>query len=158
MNRQSHAAIERYVKVLDQRAQAAQVQLANKESQLHRAKAQLERLDQTAREAQLKKTAGNVALYANAAGFRSEVWSMAEQMRDAHNVLALECRQVQQLVYTTMQQHGSIESVLKKARAVQASEQGRQGQRATDELASQSWCRQQRLDLAGNPISRDSRA
>jgi hypothetical protein len=59
------------VHVLDQRAQQSMAQTSQARAPLDHTQTQLERLHSMAHSAGVKNLHGNVALYANAAGFRS---------------------------------------------------------------------------------------
>ena len=151
MSASSHQAMGRYVQVLDQKVQTAQKQAAQLLHQLHQIEAQLQRLQEVASEAVLKKPQANVALFANAAGFRSSVLEMAEQMRDAHSVQRMECKQAQDTVHLAMQKHASMHSVWTQQRTQYQSEQARREQKRGDEMAAQAWQRQQAQRMAETP-------
>ena len=131
----------RYVQVLGQRAEQAQQAAVQAQQQLLRSQQQVQRLQDLAASAQLKKSAGNVALYANAAGFRSEVLEMAAQCRDACNVQALEWAQAQQAMQGAMRRHASMQEVLAQAQQQAAQQQARQAQKTMDDMAVQAWLR-----------------
>lgn len=151
MSASPNQAMGRYVQVLDQKVQAAQKQAARLHQQLHQTEVQLERLQAAASQAVLKKPNANVALFANAAGFRSSVLEMAEQMRDAYSVQRMECNQAQQVVHQAMQRHASMDSAWQKQVMLHHSELARREQKRGDEMASQAWQRQQVQRMAETP-------
>lgn len=131
----------RYVQVLEQRAQQAQHVAVQAQQQLQRSQQQVLRLQNLAASAQLKKSARNVALYANAAGFRSGVLEMAAQCRDACNVQEIEWAQAQQAMQGAMRRHSSMQEVLAQAQHSAAQLQARQAQKTMDDMAVQAWLR-----------------
>ena len=78
MSGQDSKALRSYVQVLDLRAQQAQTQALQAKQAVEQTRAQLQRLQHLAQTSALKNSAGNVALYANAAGFRSGLMEMAQ--------------------------------------------------------------------------------
>lgn len=135
-------AMGRYVQVLEQKSQQAQHAATQAQQQLQRSQQQVLRLQQLAASAQLKKSARNVALYANAAGFRSGVLEMAAQCRDVCNVQELEWAQAQQAMQGAMRRHSSMQEVLAQAQHSAAQLQARQTQKTMDDMAVQAWLRQ----------------
>lgn len=134
----------RYVSVLDHQLQQAQAQQAHAQAQLARTQSKLALLQEMGHTAQLKKTNANVALYVNAAGFRSNLMDVAQQFRDVSGVQQLELAQAQQQVLHAMRRHESMCSVLGQAQLAVSQAQGRLAQKSMDEMASQSWWRQRR--------------
>lgn len=145
MTRTALHAMTCYVEVLDQRLQQAQAETGQAQARLHKTQAQLERLKDMGLTAQLKKTTGNVALYANAAGFRSGLMDMAEQCRDACSVQQLEWVQAQSQMQQAMRRHDSMHSVLSRAQVQLVDSRNRQTQKVMDEMAGQAWLRHQRI-------------
>lgn len=135
----------RYVTVLDHQLQQAQVKQAHAQAQLGRTQSKLALLQEMGRTAQLKKTDANVALYLNAAGFRSNLIDVAQQFRDVSGVQQLELAQAQQHVQHAMRRHGSMCSVLDQAQLAVLQAQRRNAQKSMDEMAAQSWWRQRRV-------------
>lgn len=135
-------ALSQYVGVLDQRAQQSMVVTGQAQAQLARTQVQLQRLKSMAEDAGLKKLHGNVALYANAAVFRSGLLDMVEQCRDACGVQQLEYAQAQARMHVAMRKHGSMDSVLHRVRTDMELQAKRQEQKSMDELAGQAWHRQ----------------
>lgn len=133
--------MRKYVEVLDLWAQQAQTEAAQAQLRLQRTQQQLARLQQLGLTAQLKKNVAPVALYANAAGFRSGVLEMAHQCRDACGVQQLELRQAQQQVHQAMQRHQSMQSIWQRNQDKLVQEQQRAGQKTMDEMAGQAWMR-----------------
>lgn len=142
MTQHTSQTMTRYVRVLDQRVQQAQAQSGQAQARLLQTQAQLERLKSLGLSAGLKKKLGNVALHANAAGFRYGLMEMAEQCRDACSVQQLEWLQAQSLMQQAMRRHDSMQNVLSRAQANIAQSQIRQAQKVTDEMAGQAWMRQ----------------
>jgi flagellar biosynthesis chaperone FliJ len=142
MSESSPQTLGRYVAVLDQQRQQAQAELGHAQAQLARTQSKLELLQEMGRTAQLKKTAANVALYQNAAGFRSNLMDVAQQFRDARGVQQLELAQAQQHTQHAMRRHESMSSVLEHKQLAVLHMQHRQAQKSMDEMASQSWWRQ----------------
>lgn len=134
----------RYVEVLDHQLQQAQAQQAHAQAQLARTQSKLALLQEMGRTSQLKKTNANVALYLNAAGFRSSLMDVAQQFRDVSGVQQLELAQAQQHVQQAMRRHESMCSVLDQAQLEVLQAQSRHAQKSMDEMASQSWWRQRR--------------
>lgn len=143
-------AMDRYVQVLDLRAQQALADFGQAQARLARTQTQLERLKTMGLTSGLKNSAGNVALYANAAGFRSGLMDMAEQCRDACSVQQLECDQARQQLQQAERRLGSMDSVLQAARAQADQVQARQAQKVMDEMAGQAWLRQRQAAAFGN--------
>ncbi len=144
MSGQDSKALRSYVQVLDLRAQQAQTQALQAKQAVEQTRSQLQRLQHLAQTSALKNSAGNVALYANAAGFRSGLMEMAQQFRDAYGVQQLQSQQAQQQMQKALLRHESMQCVL-EARLKQASaEQARKAQKSMDELAGQAWMRQAR--------------
>lgn len=143
-------ALSRWVQVLDQRAQQNLAETSQARERLEHTRSQLDRLRSMADSAGVKKLHANVALYANAAGFRSGLLDMAEQCRDTFGVQQLEYAQAQAQLQAAVRQHGSMQSVLERARTDLAVQQQRQEQKRMDELAGQTWQRQRRLSDTGN--------
>lgn len=135
-------ALSQYVEVLDQRAQQRLAETGQARTLLERTRHQLERLRNMAQSAEVKKLHGSVALYANAAGFRSGLLDMVEQCRDTCEVRQLEYAQTQVALQLAYRQHGSMQSVLEQAQTGIAVQQRRQEQKLMDELAGQAWLRQ----------------
>lgn len=142
MSESSPQTLGRYVAVLDQQRQQAQAELGHAQAQLTRTQSKLELLQEMGRTAQLKKTAANVALYQNAAGFRSNLMDVAQQFRDARGVQQLELAQAQQRTQHAMRRHESMSSVLEQKQLAVLQMQHRQAQKSMDEMAGQSWWRQ----------------
>ena len=142
--------LAQYVHVLDQRAQQSLAQTSQARTRLDHTQTQLERLRNMARSAGVKNLHGSVALYANAAGFRSGLMDMAEQFRDTLGVQQLEYVQAQAQMQRAFRQHGSMQTVLERVRTDMAVLQQRQEQKHTDELAGQAWQRQLRQPDTGN--------
>lgn len=134
----------RYVAVLDHQVQQAQAEKLHVQAQLVRTQSKLALLQEMGRTAQLKKTDVNVALYLNAAGFRSNLMDVAQQFRDVSGVQQLELTQAQQRMQHAMRRHESMCSVLEQAQLTVLQEQSRQTQKSMDEMASQSWWRHRR--------------
>lgn len=149
MSTQMPQTLARYVQVLDHQMQQAQAQQAQAQAQLARTQSKLTLLQEMAQSAQLKKSAGNVALYGNAAGFRCSLMDMAQQFRDARGVQQLELAQAQQQMQHALRRHESMSGVLEQAQAQAAQLQARQAQKVMDEMASQAWLRQ-RQTATGN--------
>ena len=143
-------ALAQYVEVLDQRAQQSMAEAARARALLVKTQSQLERLHSMAHSAGVKKLHGNVALYANAAGFRSGLMDMAGQCKDVCGVQQLEYAQASAHMQAALRQHDSMQSVLERARADMAQLAQRKAQNAMDELAGQAWQRQARQQVAGN--------
>jgi flagellar biosynthesis chaperone FliJ len=142
MSESSAKTLGRYVAVLDQQRQQAQAEQGRAQAQLARTQSKLELLQEMGRTAQLKKTAANVALYQNAAGFRSNLLDVAQQFRDARGVQQLELAQAQQRTQYAMRRHESMSSVLEQKQLAVLQMQHRQAQKSMDEMAGQSWWRQ----------------
>lgn len=143
-------ALSRYVAVLDQRAQQSTVAAGQAQALLAKTQLQLERLHSMAHSAGVKKLHGNVALYANAAGFRSGLMDMAGQCKDVCGVQQLEYAQARSRMQAALRQHDSMQSVLERARTDMTQEAQRKAQKTMDELAGQAWQRQARQQDAGN--------
>lgn len=141
------SALTRYVQVLDLQSQQAQAQLGAAQAALLRTQAHLQKLETLGAQAQLKKTSANVALYANAAGFRSSLMDVAQQFRDAHGVQQLALAQAKQQMQQAMRRQTSISSVLEQQKTEAALAQSRQSQKRMDELAGQAWQRQRNASL-----------
>lgn len=140
-------AVARYVQVLQQRAQQQQGEARQARQQLQRLQAQLQRLQDIGAQARLKNSAASVALHANAAGFRSGVWELAQQCRDAHSVQQLECERARQQMLAATRRHDSMQHVLEKVQHERAQHQARKAQKAMDDAATQAWLRQQQHSL-----------
>lgn len=143
-------ALTQFVQVLDQRSQQSQAQASQARTRLEQTQRQLERLRHMAGSAGVKKLHGSVALYANAAGFRSGLLDMAEQCRDTLGVQQLEYVQAQAQMQAASRRHGSMQTILERARTDMAVVQQRQEQKRMDELAGQAWQRQLRQTDGGN--------
>ena len=135
-------ALTQFVQVLDQRAQQSQLDANLARSRVEQTQRQLERLRSMACTAGVKKLHGSVALYANAAGFRSGLLEMAEQCRDTLGVQQLEHVQAQAQMQAAFRKHGGMQTVLQQVRTDMAVLEQRQEQKRTDELAGQAWLRQ----------------
>lgn len=144
MTAQAPKTLERYVQVLDQKVQQAQAHQAQAHTQLLRTQAKLTQLQDIGQRAQLKKSVRNVALYGNAAGFRSSVMDMVQQFRDVSGVQQLELAQAQQRMQQAMRCHESMAGVLEQTQSRLLQHQARQAQKVMDEMASQAWLRQRR--------------
>ena len=143
-------ALAQFVEVLDQRSQQSQAQASQARARLEQTRGQLERLRGMARSAGVKKLHGSVALYANAAGFRSGLLDMAEQYRDTLGVQQLEYAQAQAQMQAASRRHGGMQTVLQQVRTDMAVMQQRQEQKRMDELAGQAWLRQLGQTDTGN--------
>lgn len=144
MTAQSPHTLVRYVQVLEQKSLQAQADQAQAQAQLLRTQTKLAQLQDMGRGAQLKKSAGNVALYMNAAGFRSSLIDIAQQFKDVCGVQQLELAQAQQRMQHAMRRHESISGVLEQEQLKAAQHQARQAQKVMDEMAGQAWLRQRR--------------
>lgn len=142
MSATANSALARLVHVLDLQTQHAQSQMGAAQVALQRTQTQMAKLEALREEAQLKKTKANVALYANAAGFRSSLMDVAQQFRDAHGVQQLALMQAKQQVQQAMRRQASVSGVLEQQKAAFALAQSRQAQKRMDELAGQAWQRQ----------------
>ena len=138
-------ALSQYVEVLDMRAQQSQQAAGEALRRVEHTKSQMERLKRMAIGAGVKKSHGNVALYVNAAGFRSGLQEMSEQCRDTLGVQQLEYAQAQVHMQAALKQHDSMHFVLTQARNEIALQQQRGEQKRMDELAGQAWLRQRRM-------------
>ena len=147
MTVQTPRTLARYVEVLDHQVQQAQVQQAQAQEQLKRTQTKLALLKEMAQTSQLKKPVGNVALYVNAAVFRSSLTDMAQQFRDARGVQQLELAQAQQRMQHAVRRHESMSGVLQQAQARAVQHQMRQAQKAMDEMAGQAWLRQRQAAI-----------
>lgn len=136
-------AVSRFVDVLQQRAQQQQTLAQQARQQLQRLQTQMQRLHQMGAQAQLKNSTHQVALHANAAGFRSGVWELAQQCRDAHGVQQLECARAQQHMLAATRHYGNMQQVLDKAQAQRAQILARKAQKGMDDAATQAWLRRQ---------------
>lgn len=145
MSATGHTTMHKYVQVLELRAQQAQTEAAHAQLRLQRTHQQLERLQQLGQTAELKKTATSVALYANAAGFRSGVVEMVAQCRDACSVQQLELEQAQMHVQQTMKRHASMHGVWLQAHEKVEQAQARKAQKSMDEMAAQAWMRARKV-------------
>lgn len=134
--------LTRFVGVLQTRAQQAQTEAMKAQQSLQQTRQQLDRLHLMAQTSGLKNSVANVALYANAAGFRSEVMEMAQQFKDAYGVQQLQAQQAQRHMQQALQRHESMQCVLDKAKSMVAMEQSRKAQKVMDEMAGQAWMRQ----------------
>ena len=143
-------ALAQYVHVLDQRAQQSLAQTSQARTRLDHTQTQLERLRNMARSAGVKNLHGSVALYANAAGFRSGLMDMAEQFRDTLGVQQLEYAQAQVQMQAASRRHGGMQTVLQQVRTDMTLMQQRQEQKRMDELAGQAWLRQLGQTDTGN--------
>lgn len=148
MSQTSTQALARYVEVLDLRTKQAQTHATAAQAALQRTQQHLAKLDALREAAQLKKTASNVALYANAAGFRSNLMDVAAQFSDTYGVQQLELTAAQQQVQQSLRRHASVGSVLAQAQAQAAQTQSRKAQKSMDELAGQAWLRQRQASEA----------
>lgn len=136
------SALSRYADVLGQRALQAQTEAVQAERTMQQTRTQLERLAEMVHTSALKNSVGNVALYVNAAGFRSGLMDVAQQFRDAYGVQQLQAQQAKQLMHQALQRHESMQCVLEQARTQAVLEQSRKAQKMMDELAGQAWMRQ----------------
>lgn len=143
-------ALAQFVEVLDQRSLQSQAQASQARARLEQTRSQLERLRGMARSAGVKKLHGSVALYANAAGFRSGLLDMAEQYRDTLGVQQLEYAQAQVQMQAASRRHGGMQTVLQQVRTDMTVMQQRQEQKRMDELAGQAWLRQLGQTDTGN--------
>ena len=137
--------MHKYVQVLEQRSQQAQNDAAHAQVRLQRTQQQLQRLHQLGQTAALKKSTTSVALYANAAGFRSGVLEMVAQCRDACSVQQLELEQAQAHVQQTLKRHASMHGVWLQAHEKGEQARARQAQKSMDEMASQAWMRARKV-------------
>lgn len=145
MTARAPKTLARYVQVLDHKVQQAQADQAQAKTQLARTQNKLSLLQEMTQTAQLKKSAANVALYVNAAGFRSSLMDMAQQFRDVRGVQQLELTQAQHRMQHAMRRHESMSGVLEQAHVQAAQQQTRQAQKVMDEMASQAWMRQRHV-------------
>lgn len=143
-------SLSRYVDVLTQRTEQAQQALSQAQAQLHRSKAQLERLQHMENAAQLKNSTANVALYLNAAGFRSSLMDMAQQFKDVCSAQQLDVQHAENHMQSAMRRQESMRSVLCRKQAESLLEQARQGQKSMDELAGQAWLRHRKASAQGS--------
>lgn len=143
MNRRQQA-MGRYVQVLEQQVQQAQTQSTRAHQRLQQTQSQMTKLEQLRQTAILKNSVGNVALYANAAVFRSGLMEMAEQFRDACNVQQMELEQARQQWQQRMRRQESMAGVLQQMQEQAVQERARQDRKVMDELAGQAWMRQRR--------------
>lgn len=152
----SQQALGQYVSVLEQRVDQAQASAVQAQAALRRTQDQLQRLQAASQAAALKKAAGNVALFSNAAGFRSSVMEIAAHMRDACNVQQLECAQAQRMVQQAMQRHRGVQDVWQQGQRALVQAQARQAQKMTDEMAANAWMRQQHSQPTADRDGRES--
>lgn len=142
MRDQTTQSLGRYVDVLAQRTEQAQTALSQAQAQLSRSQAQLERLQHMENSSQLKNSTANVALYLNAAGFRSSLMDMAQQFRDVCSAQQLDVQHAEHHMQSAMRRQESMRSVMCRRQAESLLAQARQGQKSMDELAGQAWLRQ----------------
>lgn len=142
MRDQTAQSLSRYVGVLALRTEQAQLALSQAQAQLSRSKAQLERLQHMETSSQLKKSTANVALYLNAAGFRSSLMEMAQQFRDVCSAQQLDVQHAESHMQSAMRRQESMRSVMCCKQAESLLAQARQEQKSMDELAGQAWLRQ----------------
>ncbi|WP_455555982.1 flagellar FliJ family protein [Comamonas sp.] len=142
MSRLRESGLGRYVDVLKVRAEQAHTDAIKAELALQQTRKQMDRLQQMAQTSALKNSAANVALYANAAGFRSGLMEMAQQFKDAYGVQQLQMQQAKQHMQQAQLRHESMQCVLDKALSSAALVQSRKAQKVMDEMAGQAWMRQ----------------
>lgn len=136
------SGLGRYVDVLQARAQQAHTDALKAEQALQQTRQQIQRLQQMAQTSALKNSVANVALYANAAGFRSGLMEMAQQFKDAYGVQQLQTQHAKQLMQQAQLRHESMQCVLDRGLSKVALEQTRKAQKVMDEMAGQAWMRQ----------------
>lgn len=137
-------ALQRYVQVLELQKQQAHTAVQQAQARLQATQARVAHLQHMGLTAGLKKTAGNVALYANAAGFRSGLIEMVAQCRDLCGVQQLEAQQALQQAQAAARRHGSMDHVVQQVHSAARQAQARQAQKVMDEMAGQAWMRQYR--------------